>query len=117
MGEYRATDPPEDTLPASQRYACPCCAHLTLAEKPPDTFAICPVCYWEDDGLQFAAADTSDGANSVSLNQARANFLRFGASCREAVRDVRAPLPHEIPPPKVKPQSESKQSDDEGDTP
>ncbi len=35
------------------RYACPCCGYLTLTEKPPGTFAICPVCFWEDDEVQF----------------------------------------------------------------
>ena len=34
-------------------YHCPCCGYRTLSEQPPGTFEICPVCYWEDDNVQF----------------------------------------------------------------
>lgn len=110
-----ALNTPEDTLSAPQRYACPCCAHLTLEEKPPDTYAVCPVCFWEDDGMQYAAADSSDGANSVSLNEARANFRQFGASRRDARRKVRAPLDAEVPKPKEKTRPEDEDTQDTGD--
>lgn len=39
--------------PLGIRYACPCCDFLTLEEPPVGTFAICPVCWWEDDNIQF----------------------------------------------------------------
>ena len=70
-----------------QRYACPCCAHLTLYDKPPGTFAVCPVCAWVDDSVQFAAPDVADGAN----------FRAFKASSRAARASVRAPRPEEAP--------------------
>lgn len=78
-------------------YKCLCCGFLTLSEEPPGTFEICPVCYWEDDNVQAANPDYQGGANPVSLNQARQNFIEFGAATRGAVRRVRPPLPEEIP--------------------
>jgi hypothetical protein len=62
------------------RYACPCCDSLTLTEAPPGTHAICPVCNWEDDLVQFRDLDYTGGANKPSLREARANFRRLGAS-------------------------------------
>jgi Cysteine-rich CPCC len=54
-------------------YHCRCCGYPTLDEEPPGTFAICAVCYWEDDSGDHA------GANRVSLAEARASFDAFGA--------------------------------------
>jgi hypothetical protein len=68
-----------------------------LEEEPPGTFAICPVCFWEDDEVQFRDPQYSGGANAVSLEQARANFVALGAT-EEKFRDkVRPPLPTEQP--------------------
>jgi len=78
-------------------YACPCCGYLTLSEEPPGTFEICAVCFWEDDAVQFREPDETDGANTVSLRVARANFAEFGASERRFLDDVRPPHPDEIP--------------------
>lgn len=38
---------------SSQKFVCPCCGHRTLTEKPPGTYNICQVCFWEDDPIQF----------------------------------------------------------------
>jgi hypothetical protein len=80
------------------RSPCPCCSCLTLEDPPPGTFAICPVCFWEDDDVQFRDPDYAGGANAVSLREARANFLEFGASDQALRGQVREPLPHEKPP-------------------
>lgn len=61
------------------KHQCPCCGYYTLEKKADNTFQICPVCYWEDDGIQLHAPDYEGGANGVSLNQARGNFKRYGA--------------------------------------
>jgi hypothetical protein len=79
-------------------YPCPCCGFLTLDEQPPDTFIICPVCCWEDDGLQLSVPDLHRGANDVSLNEARENFRRFGYSAPKDATHVRPPRPEEYPP-------------------
>lgn len=78
-------------------FPCPCCGYLTLGERPPGTYEICPVCCWEDDYVQFHDPDSAGGANKVSLRQARANFAAFGASSRERLQRVRAPRAGEMP--------------------
>ncbi|MBV9948537.1 MAG: hypothetical protein JOZ69_16930 [Myxococcales bacterium] len=73
------------------RFPCPCCGFKTLEEPPPGTFAICPVCYWEDDDIQFRDLDFAAGANRVSLREARTNYARLGAITAEFVDRVRPP--------------------------
>jgi Cysteine-rich CPCC len=65
--------------PLGVRYACPCCDFLTLTEAPSGSYAICPVCRWEDDPVQFRDPDYTGGANRPSLRQARETFRRTGA--------------------------------------
>lgn len=78
-------------------YACPCCGFLTLSEQPPGTFEICPVCRWEDDDVQYRDPSYEGGANTISLDQARANFLAIGAMNNESLEFVRKPFLNEIP--------------------
>jgi Cysteine-rich CPCC len=80
-----------------RRFACPCCDHLTLTDPPTGTFAICPVCRWEDDNVQFVDVDLAGGANKVSLRQARANFQLVGASEPGRRERGRPPCPEEVP--------------------
>lgn len=54
------------------------------------------MCFWEDEPDQ-AGRSSDGGANQVSLEQARANYARFGACDPEHVDDVRAPTPGEMP--------------------
>ena len=79
------------------RFPCPCCGFLTLDESPPGTFEICPVCYWEDDNLQFDDPTLRGGANRVSLAEAQENFRHFGASDEPSRTRVRPPRPEERP--------------------
>ena len=79
-----------------KRFACPCCGALTLAEAPPGTFAVCPVCYWEDDDVQFRDPSFTGGANPVSLHVARTNYTRFGAIAEKFRDVVRRPTNDEI---------------------
>jgi hypothetical protein len=80
------------------RYACPCCGFLTLDELPPDTFITCPVCQWEDDGLQLSVPDLRRGANEVSFYEAKENFRKFGCSDPKRAAGARPPRPEERPP-------------------
>lgn len=73
------------------KYACPCCGYKTLSEKPPGTYDICPVCFWEDDQIQHEDPDYEGGANIVSLRQAQRSFLEFGVSELRFKGNVRAP--------------------------
>lgn len=78
------------------KYKCPCCGYYTFDQEPGDTYDICPVCFWEDDGFQLAEPDYAGGANGVSLNTARNNFKLFGACRQEMLPHVRKPLPDEM---------------------
>ena len=72
-------------------YQCYCCGYFTLPGAWDNTFEICPVCYWEDDGIQSGDPAYEGGANGVSLITARKNFLEFGASEECFKEDVREP--------------------------
>jgi hypothetical protein len=78
-----------------RRYPCPCCDLLTLKEPPTGTFAICPVCRWEDDNLQFEDLHKSGGANAVTLREARHNFRLHGVSDLQRRDRARSPRPEE----------------------
>jgi len=69
---------------------CPCCEHLSIEEE----WDICPICFWENDPVmsQENWLDTSIGANHVSLNEARRNYLLFGACDERVLKYVRKPL-------------------------
>lgn len=86
----------QDT-PVGRRFACPCCDLLTLAEPPTGTSAICPVCRWEDDVVQFVDLDREGGPNRVSLAQARDNFRVHGVSDPARRERARPPRPEEFP--------------------
>ena len=76
---------------------CPCCGCKTLEERA--MFDICEVCYWEDDGQDDHNGDVVLGGpnGSLSLSEARANYLRFGACEASMVENVRPPRPEELP--------------------
>jgi hypothetical protein len=78
-------------------YACPCCSFLTLEEEPPGTYDISPLCFWEDDPVQFKDLDYKGGANKISLRSARQNYRLFGAKDNDHIEVVRKPKPSEIP--------------------
>ena len=82
------------------RYPCPCCGYLTYPE-PVDSqemrFGICEVCFWENDNVQRDDPDYAGGANTMSLNEARASFKKYGATDPDKVAFVRPPRPEEKP--------------------
>ncbi|UWV47189.1 CPCC family cysteine-rich protein [Acetivibrio thermocellus] len=80
----------------TKKYPCPCCGYKTFISPPPNTFDICPVCYWEDDGVQYAKPDYANGANKISLNEAKANFVKYGAILKEYSNKTRKPLNDEM---------------------
>ncbi len=66
-----------------------------MGDEPPGTYEICPVCFWEDDPVQFNDPNYAEGANEVSLKEARKNFRKFGASTEGVKDEVRPPLDSE----------------------
>ena len=73
------------------KYKCPCCGYYTIPQKPPGTDHICNVCFWHDDYVQFYDPDFEGGANEASLNQAKKNFIEFGACEFDLKKYVRHP--------------------------
>ncbi len=80
----------------SGKYQCPCCEYYTLDKSPNNTFQLCPVCHWEDDGVQLNDPDYEGGANQMSLNSARKNFKEIGVIDLQFKGQVRAPLEEEL---------------------
>lgn len=78
-------------------YHCPYCGCRTLDER--GGFDICPVCFWEDDGQDDHDAEVVQGGpnGSLSLSEARANYLRFGACEEKMLEHVRPQRPEERP--------------------
>jgi hypothetical protein len=82
---------------SSPTFQCPCCEYWTLGSR--GHYAICPVCGWEDDpAVDWHGAGVVSGPNRVSLQQARENYVAFGAVTAEDREHVRGPLPYETQP-------------------
>jgi hypothetical protein len=73
------------------RYRCPCCGFKTL--EAPGALALCPVCWWEDDGQEDCDAEdirlTVNG--DLSLLEARQHYASCGAAHPRFLRYVREP--------------------------
>ncbi|MEH2138375.1 DUF6714 family protein [Nostoc sp.] len=78
-------------------YPCPCCGYKTLDTKPPGTYLLCPICFWEDDGETIDSYGCSwVGSNQVSLRQAQRNYIAFGACEPEWLDYVRSPRDNDL---------------------
>lgn len=78
-----------------KKYMCPCCGHYTYGEEPNGEYHICPVCFWEDDPEAYDDPDKICDCNHVSLNQAKKNYIVFGACCENLIPHVRKPYEDE----------------------
>lgn len=72
------------------KHQCPCCEYWTL-DGEQRRYSVCPVCYWEDDPLQFDNMDMDFGANGISLREARETYQKIGACSEEYIELVRTP--------------------------
>ena len=52
--------------PTAGPFPCPACGFLVFDEAP-GSYAICPICNWEDDQVQLRHPALAGGANRVSL--------------------------------------------------
>ncbi|MBE6841826.1 MAG: hypothetical protein E7510_03215 [Ruminococcus sp.] len=55
-------------------YNCPCCHNSTLDER--GQYYICPICDWEDDGLDY---DHISHCNGMRLSIAQKKFKEYGS--------------------------------------
>jgi hypothetical protein len=69
---------------------CSCCGYLVF-DEPPGSYAICPICFWEDDHVQLRFPTLEGGADKLSLTQSQGNFAAFGACEERFQKDVRRP--------------------------
>jgi hypothetical protein len=75
---------------------CPCCGFLTLEGKY-GSYVICPVCGWEDDGVQLANPTSAGGANARSLADAQVRALaKYPVSIELASGYRRSPSWHPL---------------------
>ena len=74
------------------RFRCPCCGFRTL--ETAGALALCPVCWWEDDGQEDVdAAEVRLTVNGfLSLTEAREQYKVCGASHPRYLPYVRKPL-------------------------
>ena len=79
-----------------KKYKCVCCGNNTMNSKAQGSYDICPVCYWEDDIVQYDDPDYDGGANEISLNKARENYKRIGAISEKYLSKTRKPFKEEI---------------------
>ena len=71
-------------------YPCPCCGYSVFSE-PEGSYEICPICFWEDDGVQLAYPMMPGGANTNSVMECQRDFARTGACESRFVTNVRTP--------------------------
>jgi hypothetical protein len=68
IGRQRTDLKSEDILMNS----CPVCGYLTLEER--DSFDICAICFWEDDGIDDFEENNDSGPNHMTLKEGREIF-------------------------------------------
>lgn len=68
------------------RSQCPCCDYYTLIER--GQYDICPICFWEDDGINLDQLDNYSDPNHLTLREGRQNFEKFGACDSAMVKNV-----------------------------
>jgi hypothetical protein len=68
IGRQRTDLKSEDIL----KNSCPVCGYLTLDER--DSFDICSICFWEDDGIDDFEVNNDSGPNHMTLKEGREIF-------------------------------------------
>lgn len=76
-----------------RKFICPVCGCRTLQSRGEND--ICQVCYWQDDG-EYDESFPNDCNYGVTIKQARANFLKFGAYDKQFRKSTRKPDRYEI---------------------
>lgn len=72
---------------------CACCGYRTIGNR--GQYEICPVCFWEDEGMTGAELGAYSWPNHMTLGQGQEAFRTLGACGARFVRLVRAPKPEE----------------------
>ena len=79
------------------KYKCPCCGYYTYPVPPEeDSGFICDVCFWENDTFLSSDIEPSDSNHGLTLVQAKENYRKFGACCKDMLQYVRHPKADEL---------------------
>jgi len=70
IGRQRTDVKSEDIL----KNSCPVCGYLTLEQR--DSFDICSICFWEDDGIDDFEVNEDSGPNHMTLKEGREIFQK-----------------------------------------
>ena len=68
IGRQRTDLKSEDIL----KNSCPVCGYLTLDER--DSFDICSICFWEDNGIDDFEVNNDSEPNQITLKEGREIF-------------------------------------------
>lgn len=82
----------------------------------PGFYEICPVCFWEDDGVQFRWPTMTGGANKTSLIDAQRNYQDFDACDQQGLAPVRPPTADGPLDPSWRPIDQSRDSFEDWDS-
>ena len=75
---------------------CPCCDYLTIDDSDEIITDICDVCFWQYDEVAQNMPNSIIGANKVSLNTAKKNYMLFGVTEERFLNMVCPPYGDEI---------------------
>lgn len=64
---------------------------VPVFDEPPGSYAICPICFWEDDIVQLRLPTMLGGPNKTTLVDAQRTFVRVGACEERLIKRVRPP--------------------------
>lgn len=78
-----------------KKLKCPCCGYYTIVSEDEIVTDICEVCLWQYDEVAHANPEKNIGANKISLNEAKENFMQFGVSKKKYIGKNIAHLPRE----------------------
>ena len=73
------------------RYRCPCCGYFTLESRA--AYAICPVCFWEDDDADEESGQAAPERPELGVGQVWPPRRRGLAPVSHAVRAVAVVAP------------------------
>ena len=62
----------EEGYTEDSKVTCPVCGKYEFFDE--GDYDVCPVCFWENDPIQYDDPDYEGGANEMSLNQARKSY-------------------------------------------
>ena len=78
---------------------CPVCGYKTIFAE----WQVCHICRWEFNYFQISHPDDKFGPNYVTLHEAQANFIKFGANDPGEVHHAQKPTPADQKDPEWKP--------------